>query len=89
MMRGMEQNQQLASPGKPALVIPPIWFWRVVFISFAVILLADALTRYRPQFRPLWFGAVAVGFEAFLGVAFLVIGVTSRMQTPTAAKSEE
>lgn len=56
----------------------PLWFMRFLFAVSSVMLLGDALTRMRPEWRPAWFGGFAVSFEWLLGLCFFALA-TSRM----------
>ena len=69
------------APAKPPVVINvPIWVWRALFVLAAVILLADAFTRNRPELRPAGFGFMAGGVQIVVALFLLLIS-RSPMQT--------
>jgi hypothetical protein len=72
-------------PAKPPVVINvPIWAWRALFVLAAVVLLADAFTRNRPEWRPVGFSYMS-GLVQIVVALFLLLISRSPMQPTSQA----
>ena len=69
------------APQTPVRLIP-FWIMRAFFAVAGFILLADALTRNRPEIRPTWLGVLTVPSE--LVAVLLLLFIAWKMQPATA-----
>lgn len=82
-MNPYDPPQSIAPAKAPQATVRqmPIWVTRGFFAVAAVVLIADALTRHRPEIRPAWLELIAGPTQLLVALLLLLFAWTMQPTT--------